>query len=76
MTNRAVSPSETTSATAVWPLVLDAELCDMAWPAAAGERLAGLTRLVGRTVDRALLHRVAEAVAQRFLEAVGRELGT
>ena len=30
--------------------------------------------VVGRTVDRALLHRVAEAVAQRFLEAVGREL--
>lgn len=30
--------------------------------------------VVGRAVDRALLHRVAEAVAQRFLEAVGREL--
>jgi hypothetical protein len=30
--------------------------------------------LVGRAVDRALLHRVAEAVAQRFLEAVGGEL--
>jgi hypothetical protein len=29
---------------------------------------------VGRTVDRALLHRVAEAVAQRFLESVAREL--
>ena len=30
--------------------------------------------VLGRTVDRALLHRVAEAVAQRFLEAVAREL--
>jgi len=30
--------------------------------------------VVGRAVDRALLHRVAEAVAQRFLEAVGGEL--
>jgi len=30
--------------------------------------------VVGRAVDRALLHRVAEAVAQRFLEAVAREL--
>jgi hypothetical protein len=28
----------------------------------------------GRSVDRALLHRVAEAVAQRFLESVSREL--
>lgn len=31
---------------------------------------------VGRAVDRALLHRVAEAVAQRFLEAIARELTT
>jgi hypothetical protein len=31
--------------------------------------------VVGRAVDRALLHRVAEAVAQRFLEAVAGELG-
>jgi len=30
--------------------------------------------VVGRAVDRALLHRVAEAVAQRFLEAVAGEL--
>ena len=30
--------------------------------------------IVGRAVDRALLHRVAEAVAQRFLEAVAGEL--
>lgn len=30
--------------------------------------------VVGRAVDRTLLHRVAEAVAQRFLEAVAREL--
>jgi hypothetical protein len=30
--------------------------------------------IVGRAVDRTLLHRVAEAVAQRFLEAVAREL--
>jgi hypothetical protein len=30
--------------------------------------------VVGRAVDRALLHRVAEAVAQRFLEAVGGKL--
>ncbi len=30
--------------------------------------------VVGRAVDRALLHRVAEAVAQRFLEAAAREL--
>ncbi|HKF16373.1 MAG TPA: hypothetical protein VKF14_04125 [Candidatus Dormibacteraeota bacterium] len=30
--------------------------------------------VVGRAVDRALLHRVAEAVAQRFLEAVASEL--
>jgi hypothetical protein len=30
--------------------------------------------VVGRIADRALLHRVAEAVAQRFLEAVAREL--
>jgi hypothetical protein len=29
---------------------------------------------VGRVIDRALLHRVAEAVAQRFLESVAREL--
>jgi len=29
---------------------------------------------LGRAVDRTLLHRVAEAVAQRFLEAVAREL--
>jgi hypothetical protein len=29
---------------------------------------------VGRAVDRALLHRVAEAVAQRFLEAIARRL--
>jgi hypothetical protein len=28
----------------------------------------------GRAADRALLHRVAEAVAQRFLEAVARDL--
>ena len=32
--------------------------------------------VVGRAVDRALLHRVAEAVAQRFLEAAARELET
>ena len=32
--------------------------------------------LVGRVVDRALLHRVAEAVAQRFVEGVARELAT
>ena len=30
--------------------------------------------VVGRAVDRTLLHRVAEAVAQCFLEAVAREL--
>lgn len=30
--------------------------------------------VIGRAVDRALLHRVAEAVAQRFLEAVARRL--
>jgi hypothetical protein len=30
--------------------------------------------VLGRVVDRALLHRVAEAVAQRFLEAIAREL--
>jgi hypothetical protein len=30
--------------------------------------------VVGRTADRALLHRVAETVAQRFLEAVSNEL--
>ncbi|HYW27024.1 MAG TPA: hypothetical protein VE953_22840 [Terriglobales bacterium] len=30
--------------------------------------------LVGRTVDRALLHRVAETAAQRFLVAVAHEL--
>ncbi len=30
--------------------------------------------VVGRAVDRALLHRVAEAVAQRFLEAIAGEL--
>ena len=30
--------------------------------------------IMGRALDRALLHRVAEAVAQRFLEAVAREL--
>jgi hypothetical protein len=30
--------------------------------------------VVGRAVDRALLHRVAEAVVQRFLEAVAQEL--
>ncbi len=30
--------------------------------------------VIGRTVDRALLHRVAEAVAQRFLESAAREL--
>jgi hypothetical protein len=30
--------------------------------------------LVGRTVDRALLHRVAETAAQRFLQAVAHEL--
>jgi hypothetical protein len=30
---------------------------------------------LGPSVDRALLHRVAEAVAQRFLESVARELG-
>lgn len=30
--------------------------------------------VVGKAVDRALLHRVAEAVAQRFLEAIAREL--
>jgi hypothetical protein len=30
--------------------------------------------LVGRAVDRALLHRVAEAVAQRFLESVANDL--
>jgi hypothetical protein len=30
--------------------------------------------LVGRTVDRALLHRVAETAVQRFLQAVAREL--
>ena len=29
--------------------------------------------VVGRAVDRALLHRVAEAVAQRFLEAIAGE---
>jgi len=32
--------------------------------------------LVGRAVDRALLHRVAETVAQRFLQAVAGELST
>jgi hypothetical protein len=31
---------------------------------------------VGRAVDRALLHRVAETVAQRFLQAVAQELST
>lgn len=30
--------------------------------------------LVGRAVDRALLHRVAETVAQRFLQSVGHEM--
>lgn len=30
--------------------------------------------VVGRAMDRALLHRVAETVAQRFLQAVAREL--
>jgi hypothetical protein len=30
--------------------------------------------LVGRAVDRALLHRVAETVAQRFLQSVAHEL--
>lgn len=30
--------------------------------------------LVGRAVDRALLHRVAETVSQRFLEAIANEL--
>jgi hypothetical protein len=30
--------------------------------------------VVGRTADRALLHRVAETVAQRFLQAVANEL--
>jgi hypothetical protein len=30
--------------------------------------------LVGRMVDQTLLHRVAETVAQRFLEAIGHEL--
>ncbi len=30
--------------------------------------------IVGQAVDRTLLHRVAEAVAQRFLESVAREL--
>jgi hypothetical protein len=30
--------------------------------------------LVGQAVDRALLHRVAETVAQRFLEAIANEL--
>ena len=30
--------------------------------------------VLGRAVDRALLHRVAEAVAQRFLEAIATEL--
>lgn len=30
--------------------------------------------VLGRAVDRTLLHRVAEAVAQRFLEAIAREL--
>lgn len=30
--------------------------------------------MLGQAVDRTLLHRVAEAVAQRFLEAVAREL--
>jgi hypothetical protein len=32
--------------------------------------------LVGRAVDRTLLHRVAETAVQRFLVAVARELST
>jgi len=53
---------------------------DAAWLGAGRTHLALTVRyeppfgVVGKAVDRALLHRVAEAVAQRFLEAVAREL--
>jgi hypothetical protein len=53
---------------------------DAAWLGPGRTHLALLLQyeppfgLFGRTVDRALLHRAAEAVAQRLLEAVAREL--
>lgn len=61
------------------PPTLEATL-EAAWLGPGRTYLALMARyeppfgLVGRTVDRALLHRVAEAVAQRLLEAVSGEL--
>jgi hypothetical protein len=55
---------------------------DAAWLGPGRTHLALMVRYeppfgaVGRAVDRALLHRVAEAIAQRFTEAVAWRLST